>query len=76
MERSAPRTMCIDPENLMRIFLAGISYRDHSKTVADNGLFPALWPPDPQLVPMAKTRQKSDFKNSWNWLVKIMPATV
>ena len=26
-------------ENLMRMFLAGMSYRDHSKTVADNGFF-------------------------------------
>ena len=26
-------------ENLMRIFLAGMSYRDHSKTFADNGFF-------------------------------------
>ena len=26
-------------ENLMRMFLTGMSYRDHSKTVADNGFF-------------------------------------
>ena len=26
-------------ENLMRMFLAGMSYRDHSKTFADNGFF-------------------------------------
>ena len=31
-------------ENLMRMFLAGMSYRDHSKTVADNGFFRFMTP--------------------------------
>ena len=44
-------------ENLMRMFLAGMSYRDHSKTVAEDG-FSALWPTVPQYGRISKTAKK------------------
>lgn len=38
-----------------------------------------IWTPNlaaPQLDQIAKTRQKWNFKNSWNWLIMLVSATI